>query len=150
CVGQGHTDERVKMSHYRSNLPDLEFNLFEVHRIQDRLNRWEGLDEVTVRDILAEVERFAREEWAESFVEADRTPLELNDGEVALTEGLHDGLSAVAEAGWRKFGLNEELGGMEVPPSLFWAVQELFLGGNATATLYAGGALFARIIFEEG
>lgn len=138
------------MGHYRSNLPDLEFNLFEVHRIQDHLGAWPDLDEDTARDILREVSRFAETEWAASFVDADRTPLELVDGEVALPHSLKESLRASREAGWTRLGLQEELGGIEVPPTLFWATQELFLGGNATAVFYFGGGLFARIIFEEG
>ncbi|MGQ0848880.1 MAG: acyl-CoA dehydrogenase, partial [Actinomycetota bacterium] len=31
-----------------------------------------------------------------------------------------------------------------------WATQELFLGANPTATFYASGPLFARVLFEEG
>lgn len=138
------------MSHYRSNTKDLDFNLFEVHRIQDHLDRWPGLDPDTVRDVLAEVDRFARHEWAASFVEADRTPLVLVDGDVALPAGLKASLEAAHEAGWSRIGLPDELGGFEVPPSVLWATQELLLGANPTAMFYAGGGMFARVIFEEG
>jgi alkylation response protein AidB-like acyl-CoA dehydrogenase len=138
------------VAHYRSNLQDLEFNLFEVHRIQDHLDAWPDLDRDTAGDILREVARFAETEWAESFVEADRTPLQLIDGEVALPEGLKQSLAAAREAGWTRLGLQEELGGVEVPPTLFWATEELLLGANPTAVFYFGGGLFARIIFEEG
>lgn len=138
------------MGHYRSNLEDLEFNLFEVHRVHERSEHWAGLDAETIRDILREVERFAREVWAESFVEADRVPLVLEDGEVHLPPGLKSALKAIHEAGWSRLGLPEEMGGVEVPPTLFWAVQELLLGSNPTATFYSGGGLFARLIHEEG
>src|SRR5690606_27670399 len=37
-----------------------------------------------------------------------------------------------------------------VPPTLFWAAQELLLGSNPTAAFYASGSLFARIVYEEG
>ena len=138
------------MSHYLSNLPDLEFNLFEVHRIQDHLGEWSGLDRETVADILREVDRFSRQEWAESFVDADRVPLEFVDGEVKLPTSLKASLDAAHEGGWSRIGLPEELGGFEVPPSVFWATQEFLLGGNPTAVFYVGGGLFARIIAEEG
>jgi hypothetical protein len=44
------------MSHYKSNLRDIEFNLFEVNRIQDYLGsgEWADLDEDTARHILSE------------------------------------------------------------------------------------------------
>ena len=64
------------MSHYQSNLRDIEFNLFEVLGRDDVLGTgpFEEVDGETARSILAEVDRLARNELAESFVESDRTP----------------------------------------------------------------------------
>ena len=64
------------MSHYKSNLRDLEFNLFEVLRRQDLMGseRYPDLDEETARGILDEVNRLATGPIAESFAEADRHP----------------------------------------------------------------------------
>ena len=78
------------MSHYISNLRDVEFNLFEVLRVQDRLGRgpYAQLDEQTAREILREVERLASGPFADSFVEGDRTPLQLDEqGDVTLPDG---------------------------------------------------------------
>ena len=49
------------MGHYKSNLRDIEFTLFELLRIQDRLGAapFEEVDEDTARGILTEVERLA-------------------------------------------------------------------------------------------
>ena len=60
------------MSHYKSNLRDIQFNLFEVLRRQDLLGQapYDELDEETVRGILAELERLATGPLAESFAEA--------------------------------------------------------------------------------
>lgn len=140
------------MSHYRSNLRDLEFNLFEVHRLQDYLGLepFADLDSDGARDVLRELDRLAGDEWAASFVVADRTPLELVDGSVKLPAPLKASLQALREGGWDRFGLPAGLGGDEVPHLLFWATQELLLGANPTAVFYSGGNLFARVIFEEG
>ena len=140
------------MSHYRSNLRDLEFNLFEVHRIQDYLGqeRFPDLDLEAARDVLHEIDRLARSEWAQSFEAADRAELELIGGEVLLPEELKASLRALRDGGWDRFGLSPDLGGTPVPHLLFWATQELLLGANPTAVFYAGGNLFARVIFEEG
>jgi hypothetical protein len=140
------------MGHFRSNLRDLEFNLFEVHRIQDHLGSgpWADLDRETAGDILREIDRLAGAEWADSFVAADRIPVELDGGEVRLPEELKRSLAALAEGGWIKLGLDAGLGGTPAPPSLVWAMQELLLGANPTAMFYAGGGLFARVIYEEG
>ena len=141
------------MSHYKSNLRDIEFNLFEVNRIQDYLGsgEWPDLDRETAGDILREIERIATEELAASYVDQDRIPLQVDDaGEVHLPESVLAGVRAFRAGGWQRLGLPAELGGMPAPPSLIWATQEMLLGANTTTAWYAGGAIFARVLFEEG
>ena len=140
------------MSHYRSNLRDIEFNLFEVLHIQDYLGtgEWSDLDTGTARDILLEIERIAREDFAASYVDQDRIPLELRDGNVVLPDSVKAGVRAYKDGGWDRLGAPAGLGGMPVPPTLLWATQEMLLAANTTVAWYAGGALFARVLFEEG
>jgi len=140
------------MSHYKANLRDLEFNLFEVNRIQGYLGTgpWADLDQETARDILIEIERMAREDFAASYVDQDRIPLELVDGEVHLPESVLAGVRVYREGGWDRLGVPAEMNGNPVPPSLAWATQEMQLAANTTVSWYSGGALFARVLFEEG
>src|SRR5688500_3314084 len=62
------------VSHYKSNLRDIEFNLFEVLNTQDYLGKgaFEELDPETAQSILVEVERLCREDLAASYVDGDR------------------------------------------------------------------------------
>src|SRR5918996_3618867 len=141
------------MSHYRANLRDIEFNLFEVHRIQDYLDHpaWaENLDTETVTDILHELERVAREEFGACYAETDRIPLQLVDGEITLPDGVKKAIAAYKEGGWDRVGLPAAMGGTPVPPSVHWAGQEMLLAANTAVTFYAGGGLFARTLFDEG
>jgi hypothetical protein len=140
------------VSHYRSNLRDIEFNLFEVLRIQDHLGTgdWPDLDVDTAHAVLQEIERLARDDFAASYVDQDRIPLELKDGAVVLPESLKAGVRAYKDGGWDRFGAPAELGGMPVPPTLLWATQEMLLAANTAVAWYAGGSLFARVLFEEG
>src|SRR5882672_6969270 len=74
------------MSHYKSNLRDLEFNLFEVFGGADQrgsvggshpvlgVGPYADVDEDTARSVLAEVDRLAREDLAASYVDGDRNP----------------------------------------------------------------------------
>ena len=64
------------MGHYKSNLRDLEFNLFEVFGRQDVLGHgpYTEVDADTAREMLKEVSRLAENELAESFADADRNP----------------------------------------------------------------------------
>ena len=140
------------MSHYKSNLRDIEFNLFEVHRIQEHLGtgEWADMDEDAARDILVEIERLAREDFAASYVDQDRIPLELIDGEVRLPDSVKAGVRAFKDGGWERLGLPSDMGGIPAPPTLTWALQEMMLAANTTTSWYSGGGLFARVLFEEG
>ena len=64
------------MGHYKSNLRDIEFTLFEVLGRDQVLGHgpYQDLDVETARSILAEVDRLAREELAEDFQVSDRNP----------------------------------------------------------------------------
>ena len=64
------------MSHYKSNLRDIEFNLFEVLGRDEVLGQgpFAEIDAETAREILAEVARLSREDLAASYVDSDRNP----------------------------------------------------------------------------
>ena len=138
--------------HYKTNLRDIEFNLFEAYRTQEYLGDapFDQMDEETVRDVLREIDRLAREDFAASFVEADRTPLELNHGEIELPYGVEKSLDAVYEGGWDRLGYPTEIGGFGAPPSLTLAVEELLIGANPAAYFYVSGGMMAGVLAEEG
>jgi alkylation response protein AidB-like acyl-CoA dehydrogenase len=143
--------KKGKMSHYKSNLRDIEFNLFEVNHVQDYTEgTWTELDEPTIRDILTEIERLASVDYASSYQDQDRIPLHLDNGTVEIPESVKASVRAFWEGGWGQLGLPVEMGGMAAPPSLVWAASEMLLAANTAVQFYAGGALFARVLFEEG
>ncbi len=64
------------MGHYKPNLRDIEFNLFEVLG-RDKLygsGPFEEMDTETAKSILEELTRLAENELAESFTDATATP----------------------------------------------------------------------------
>ena len=142
------------MSHYKSNLRDIEFNLFEVLRRQDVLGQapYPDLDEETARGILAEVERMAVGPLAESFADADRNPpvFDPQTSSVRVPESLHKSYRAFMDAEWYRVSLPAELGGTAAPPTLGWAVAELVLGSNPAVWMYASGHTMARVLWEVG
>jgi alkylation response protein AidB-like acyl-CoA dehydrogenase len=140
------------MSHYLTNLRDIEFNLFEANRIQDYLGKepFVSIDVDSAGDILREVNRLAMEELAASFVEADREEPRLIDGEVRLPAAVHASLDAYFAGGWDRIGLSERLGGCGAPPSLRWAAQELLVGANPAVIFYVGGPLMAYVLDRVG
>jgi alkylation response protein AidB-like acyl-CoA dehydrogenase len=142
------------MSHYKSNLRDIEFNLFEVLRRQDLLGQapYPELDEETARGILAEVERMASGPLAESFADADRNPpvFDAATSSVRIPESLRKSYRAFMDAEWYRLSLPAGLGGAGAPPTLGWAVAELILGSNPAVWMYSSGHTMARVLWEEG
>ncbi|MCL1594421.1 MAG: acyl-CoA dehydrogenase [Actinomycetia bacterium] len=140
------------MSHYKTNLRDIEFNLFEFLKVGDWYGTapFDAFDVDTAGDALREVERLAREDFAESFVDADRAGLELVDGEVALPDSVKKSLDALYDGGWHLLGIEQDLGGFGAPDSLRWATGEFFIGANPAVFLYASGGLMAKVIATVG
>lgn len=142
------------MGHYKSNLRDLEFNLFEVFGRGEILGSgpFGEIDAETARSILAEVERLATTELAASFADADRNPptFDPETSTATLPESFKRSYRAYMDAEWHRLDLPAELGGTVVPPSLRWAVAELVLGANPAVHIYATGASFAHVIWELG
>jgi len=142
------------MTHYKSNLRDIEFNLFEVLHRQDLLGQapYTDLDEETARGILAEVERMAVGPLAESFADADRNPpvFDPETSSVRVPESLRKSYRAFMDAEWYRVALPAELGGTAAPPTLGWAVAELVLGANPAVWMYSSGHTMARVLWEVG
>ena len=142
------------MGHYKSNLRDIEFTLFEVFGRSQVLGAgpYAEVDEDTARSILGEVERLATHELAESLLESDRTPPVYDPAThtVTMPEGFKKSYQAYMDAEWWRMDLPEELGGTVVPPSLRWAVAELILGSNPAVHMYASGMAFAHVVYRLG
>jgi len=142
------------MGHYKSNLRDIEFNLYEVFGADQTLGQgpYSNLDKDSSRDILKEVERLCSNDLAASFVDGDRNPpaFDKDTGSVTLPAAFTKSYSTYQAGGWDKFALSEELGGVGAPPSLIWAVSELILGANPAIYMYSSGPAFAQILHANG
>ncbi len=142
------------MGHYKSNLRDLEFNLFEVFGRQEVLGKapYAEVDVDTARSILSEVERLASNELADSLIDSDRNPpvFDPETNTAPLPESFKKSYQAWVNAEWWRLDIPEELGGTVVPPSLRWAVQELVLGANPAVHMYSAGFNFSYVIWRLG
>src|ERR1700760_3947543 len=142
------------MSHYKSNLRDIEFNLFEVLRRQEvrGAEPYEEFDEETARGILDEVNRLAVGPLAASFTDADRNPPVFHpaDGSVTIPDSFRRSFQAYMDAEWYRLDLPTEIGGSHAPRSLYWAVAELILGSNPAVWMYSSGPAFAHLLWNIG
>jgi alkylation response protein AidB-like acyl-CoA dehydrogenase len=142
------------MPHYKSNLRDLEFNLFEVFGVGERLGSgpYHDMDVDTAREILREVERLSSGPLAEPFADADRHPPVYDPATktVTMPEGFKKSYDALMDSEWWRLDLPEHLGGTGAPPSLRWAASEMMLGSNPAAFMFMSGPGFASILDHLG
>ncbi len=142
------------MSHYRSNLRDIEFNLFEVFGVDAVMGYglYEDVDVATARSMLAEIDRLARTELAASFEDADRHPPTFDAAAhtVEMPESFKRSYAAWMDAEWWRLQIPLELGGQPVPVPLVWSMAELVLGSNPAVWMYACGPAFANVVWRNG
>ncbi|WP_236790449.1 acyl-CoA dehydrogenase [Amycolatopsis sp. GM8] len=142
------------MGHYKSNVRDLEFNLFEVLGVQNRLGKGvlADSDEETARGALAELNNLATGPLAESFADADRNPpvYDPKTFSATLPESFKKSYQQLWDGEWWRLGLPNDLGGLGLPPTVQWAASELILGANPALFMYLAGPNFAMIVDRNG
>jgi alkylation response protein AidB-like acyl-CoA dehydrogenase len=142
------------MGHYKSNLRDIFFNLFEVLGRDEILGigPYVEMDHDTAVAVLTEVDHLARTKLADSFAEVDRNlpVFDPSTYTVTLPEALKRTFSALMESGSWQLELPAELGGQPTPPSVQWAVNELNMGANPAVYLYSTGPKFAFALWANG
>jgi alkylation response protein AidB-like acyl-CoA dehydrogenase len=142
------------MSHYKHNLRDLEFNLFEVLGRQAVLGQppYEDVDAEVAREMLAEVARLATEDLAPSLLDSDRNPpvFDPETHSVRMPESFKRSYQAYVDAEFWRTDVPAEFGGTRVPPTLRWAMAELVLGSNPAVHMFSSGFTFTKVLYELG
>ncbi len=128
------------MGHYRANVRDLEFNLFEVFNIVRRLGvrPFDQADSDSARAVLAALAELTTGPLCEGFADVDRNPpvFDSRTHSVTLPESLKSAYRQLWAGEWHRLSLPAELGGLGLPPSVQWAAAELLLGANSPLYLY--------------
>jgi alkylation response protein AidB-like acyl-CoA dehydrogenase len=142
------------MSHYKSNIRDIEFNLFEVLGRDEVLGQgpFAEIDLDTAKSILAEVDRMAREDLAGSFVDSDRNPpvFDPETHTAPVPEAFKKSYQTWMDSEYWRLGTMAELGGTPAPSSFNWAMGELVLGANPALWMYGAGPMFAGVLHRNG
>ncbi len=140
------------MTHYQSNLRDLEFNLFEVFDTPFGTGPYEDVDADTARSVLTEIDRMARTDLAASYADADRKPPVYDPAtfKVTMPESFRQSFQTWMDAEFWRFTLPADLGGTPAPHTFIWSFAELVLGSNAPIWMYGSGPSFANVLFQEG
>jgi len=142
------------VSHYKSNVRDIEFNLFEVFGRGEVLGTglFDEVDTETAKSILSEVDRLAREDLAASFEDGDRNPPVYDPvtHSVTMPESFKKSYQAFMDAEYWRLQLPVELGGTPAPASLIWSAAEMVLGANPPVWMYAAGPNFGSVVYRNG
>ena len=142
------------MSHYKSNMRDIEFNLFEVLKRDEVLGTgpFADIDTDTARSILGEVDRMARGELGDSFTDSDRNPpvFDPENHTAPVPASFKKSYETWMASEYWRLGTMAELGGTLAPSSLNWAMGELVLGANPAIWMYGAGPMFAGVVYRNG
>lgn len=142
------------MGHYRSNVRDTEFMLYDVLHREEVLGRgaYEEVDLDTAREALRAVAELAEGPIGASFAEADRTPpvLDPATGTVTMPESFLASYQTWVDNEWWRLEVDAGIGGTPAPPSLTWAMNELVLGANPAVKMFAAGFTFANVLHRLG
>jgi alkylation response protein AidB-like acyl-CoA dehydrogenase len=148
------TEQVEAVSHYKTNLRDIEFNLFEVLGRDEVLGTgpFGEIDGESAREILREVERLSREDLASSYEDSDRNPPVFDPAThtAPVPESFKKSYQAWMDSEFWRLQVMEEMGGTPAPSSLIWATAEMVLGANAPVWMYAAGPAFANIVHRNG
>jgi alkylation response protein AidB-like acyl-CoA dehydrogenase len=141
------------IDHYRSNMRDQLFNLFELWKIQENIlgkSLYESLDEETVKDVLVNFDKFCKEKISITYSESDRKGLSVdNEGNVFLPDCLRKCMDEYYEMEWNKLDYSLELEGFGIPRSVFWTSFETIAGANSAMCFYLLGNFVAGMINDQ-
>jgi alkylation response protein AidB-like acyl-CoA dehydrogenase len=153
-LGPAGRQERGQVTHYRSNLRDIEFNLFEVFGVASVMGTgpFSEIDSATAREILREIDRLAREDVAASFAATDRNPptYDPETKSVTMPPAFARSYHAYMDAEWFRLQLPTGLGGQLAPAPMIWSMAEMILGANPAVWMYACGPNMANVIYVNG
>ncbi|MEW6434344.1 MAG: acyl-CoA dehydrogenase [Myxococcota bacterium] len=137
--------------HYKHNLRDIEFNLFEFLDIgKTSLGKkpFGDLDEATARQTLATYAQVCTDELGAAFSEGEHTPLTFDreTGAVTLPPLTKKAFAAYFDNGLNLLDIPSKLGGMGAPPTLSWGAFEFVVGANPSLAFYFLGNVLTRVI----
>lgn len=140
--------------HYKPNLRDTFFQLFEVLDLKTTVfgkAPFDSMDEETARGAIEGLCEVVLQSWAPAFADGDRVGATLEaGGKVRLPKSFHTALDAYYDGGWNKLDLPTSLDGYGAPPSVQWAAFELLSGSNAAICFYLLGNFMVKVIEELG
>ena len=122
------------MAQYKTDLKDINFNLFNVLKIQKN----PGIVENDMKDIINECNKFIEKEVYPTRTLGDHEGVSLKDGKVFAPKSFHAPMKKYYENGWHGIGYPEDIGGMPVPTPVSLICQSIMNGANVSFAMSPG------------
>lgn len=136
------------MAKYTTDMADINFNLFEVLKVQDHVK---DLGEQDLKEILIQFDKFVESEIYPTRMEGDEKGVTLTDEGVKVPESFKKAMEQFYQNGWYALGYPEDIGGMPSPHSIKLTCTSLSVGANVALSMYPGltaGAM--NVILQVG
>lgn len=140
-------------NHYKADLQDFYFRLFEQFQIGDILGQGRFADwgEDEVKMVLEETYRFACEVTGPLNAPADAQGCRVVDGRVITPDGFKNAWKRIYETGTQSLSMEERYNGQDAPATVHALTEELLTGSNTALLMYTGfGPAAAELILKHG
>ena len=123
-----------------SSLKDAKFVIFDQLRVEElcESERFQEHSRETFEMVINEAERLAINELAPVNSEGDHAGCIWKDGKVKVPEFFHGPYKKIGEGGWISATGDYEVGGQQLPNSVYHVCSEMFYGSNLSLLGYVG------------
>ncbi len=136
------------MAKYKTDLQDINFNLFDVLNSARHIADYESND---LAEIINQFDKFVENEVYPTRQAGDEEGVNLESDGVKVPKSYHQANQSFYANGWYGLGFNEELGGMPCPESVTLACTSIINGANVAFSMYYGLTKAAmNVIIKKG
>ncbi len=130
---------------------NLEFMLFENHKVPELLKNpfYQAHDRETIGLALDTATDIANRHMKPAFVDSDRNPPFIREGQVTVHPGTHSFYHAFSESGLLASTFPEALGGMQLPRSVFAAIDFIIGSAHNGFEMFTSLAVSASRLIES-
>ena len=135
------------MGRYKTDLRDVNFNLFDVLKIETHSD----MGAADLKEIVAQVDNFYEKEIFPTREKSDHAGVKLTAEGVRVPEILKAPHKAFYDNGWFAIGMPEEWGGTKLPEALALVSTSLATAANTSWYMYPGLSRAAlNVILKKG
>ncbi len=136
------------MAKYKTDLQDINFNLFDVLDSARHIADYESND---LAEIVNQFDKFVENEVYPTRQAGDEEGVKLESDGVKVPKSYHQANQSFYANGWYGLGFSEELGGMPCPESVTLACTSIINGANVAFSMYYGLTKAAmNVIIKKG